>query len=73
MTAEKLANIIHMIELAHRKPDFHETLGQYGLNVMDWSEMLGGLQKWYENLRASENTPQARAPKLRILTHEMAQ
>jgi len=58
MTAEKIANLIHMVELQHRKPDFHKTLEEHKLTVSDWQEMLGVLQDWYAELRAKEGTPQ---------------
>ena len=56
MTAEKLANLIHMIELQHRQPGFHDTLEAHKLSIGDWGEMLGKLQLWYENLRKKESS-----------------
>ena len=56
MTAEKLANLIHMIELQHRQPGFHDILESHNLNIVDWGEMLGKLQLWYESLRQKESS-----------------
>jgi len=56
MTAEKVANLIHMIEQQHRAEGFHKTLASYGLTIADWHEMHELLQKWYEQLREDEKT-----------------